>query len=440
MAEDDIYGSKGKYEAFKAGLKSLVLPLEKKDSRTKYYCKNRKNLAYFERLISRFEAKDMSFVRRMRLFKSFMIIIHNTEKVLSELERDDVDYIVACMHQSYKSPKSKSDFIKDIRYIWKIILPELDKHGRPDEMLVPYVVRHLSPKVDRSKEKSRNDKLDFDEFQKILDFFSNDARMQAYLMLSVESIARPQEILYRRIKDFESHDNYAIIHLSDHGKEGTGIMQCIDSYPFLINWIEKHPFKNNPESFIFINTGKKKLGSQLTPLNVNKKLNSACRILEISKNITCYSLKRNGVTFRRLRGESDMEIQHAARWTSTKQLKTYDMSSQNDALRIQLIKRGLVTADKAEHKQYQLKNKECSLCKSINEFNALHCNKCKRPLDRKLIEKEEQDRTTKIAEMQEKLQTLTEALEVRKPYEELMERLMKNPKMQEIIKQELKST
>ena len=132
-----------------------------------------------------------------------------------------------------------------------------DIKGRPDETLVPYVVRHLSPKVDRSKERTRNDKLDFDEFHKILDFFSNDLRMQAYLMLALESIARPQELLYRKWRDFKPDTNYAIINLSDHGKEGTGILQCIDSYPFLLRWQDVHPFKNDPEAYIFINTGNK---------------------------------------------------------------------------------------------------------------------------------------------------------------------------------------
>ena len=72
---------------------------------------------------------------------------------------------------------------------------------------------------------------------------------------------------------------------------------------------------------------------QMKPKNVNKMIRKACKDLQIDKPITCYSLKRNGVTMRRLRGESDVEIQHAARWTSTKQLKTYDLSSQDEAFK-----------------------------------------------------------------------------------------------------------
>ena len=321
MAEDDIYGSEGKYRRFVERLDSLAKPPAKSDKRRKYYCKNKANLKYFRKLIARFEAKDISYVRRIRLFMSFLIVVHKSERDLKELEREDIDMVVAFMHTAYKSPKSKSDFIRDTRYIWKIILPEKDSKGRLDETLVPYPVRHLSSRIDKSKEKMRKDKLTPDEFSRLVTYFSNDARMQAYLTIAMESLARPQEILYRRIKDVELFDNYAKILISDHGKEGTGIMQCIDSYPYLLKWLEQHPMRNDENAFLFINTTLN-IGKQLTPYNINKKLGVACKNLGLNKRITCYSLKRNGVTFRRLAGQSDMEIQHAARWTSTKQLKT----------------------------------------------------------------------------------------------------------------------
>lgn len=218
MAENDIYNSKGKYELFKENLNKLLTPPKKRERR-KYYCKNAKNLKYFDKLFARFEAKDLSYIRRIRLSRAFLIIVYCTEKELSKLEREDIDKIIAYMHSVYKSPKSKSDFMKDIKLIWRTILPEEDVKGRPDESLVPYVVRHLSPKIDKSKEKARNDKLDLNDFERLIDYFSSDIRMQCFLSLALESIGRPQELLYRRIEDVELKDNYAIINLTDHGKE-----------------------------------------------------------------------------------------------------------------------------------------------------------------------------------------------------------------------------
>lgn len=437
MAENDIYNSQGRYEAFKENLDKLLIPSKKHGNKAKYYCRNKANLKYFEKLFARFEAIDISFIRRMRLLRTLLIAVHATDSDLCKLDRDDVDKVVAYMHSRYDSPKSKSDFIKDIKYIWKIILPEKDSKGRIDDTVAPYPVRHLSPKMERAKQKMRNDKLDYSDFEKIMDYFSSDSMMHFYLSLAVESIARPQEILYRKIRDVEMHDNYAKIYLSDHGKEGTGLIQCIDSYPLLLQWIEKHPKKNDDDSYIFINLGRKNFGRQLTPININKKLKTACKNLGLKKNITCYSLKRNGVTFRRLRGDTDMEIQHAARWTSTKQLQTYDMSTQDEAFKIRLIKRGLISADKPQYQKYEPKNKDCGFCETKNPFNAKTCSSCKRPLHRKGLIEDDKQKDKEIDTLKTEVQALKESIEKRQPYEDMMYKFLQNKEVQDMFKKSI---
>jgi len=106
--------------------------------------------------------------------------------------------------------------------------------------------------------------------------------------------------------------------------------------------------------------------------------------LKLNKPITCYSLKRNGVTFARLRGESDVEIQHRARWTSTKQLKTYDLSSQEDSFRIALAKRGLIKDDK--YKEFLPRTKTCLFCGFDKiGFTEDTCPKCLHVIDKEKI-------------------------------------------------------
>lgn len=383
MAEDDIYGSKARYEHFKNNLDFFATPPPEEKTRRKYYCKNSANLEYFKQLFTHFEAKDLSYIRRLRILQTMKFIVYSTTKNLTNCTRKDIDKIMALMHERYESPKSKETFIKDLKLLWKTLFPEPDDRGRPDETIVPYAVRHLSGKIDKSRQRLREDKLTWEEFEKIVSYFSSDPRIQAYLTLSLESLGRPQELLYLKIGDVELYDSYAKIFISEHGKEGVGILQCIDSYPYLIKWLDRHPQKNSKKAYLFINTGNTNTLKQLKPSNINKMLRKACKDLSIDKPITCYSLKRNGVTLRRLRGESDMEIQHAARWTSTKQLKTYDLSSQDEAFKLALEKRGLVEPNKKS--KNGLKTKICSFCNEKAGFGEIICPKCKRPLDRDAI-------------------------------------------------------
>jgi len=381
MPEDDIYKSQRKYENFVKLVKSgeFLLPPEKRKriARTaKYYCKYKENLKYFYKLFDSFETQDLSYIRRTRILCNFRLICYVADKDLAKFDREDIDKIVAYMHRTHKSPTSKADFVKVIKRTWRILFPEKDEKDRIDESICPYPVRHLKNKGDKSRERAREDKLTWEEFESLVKYFSDNPRMQAFITLAIESLGRPQEILYTKIKDLEVYENYAKLHISEHGKEGIGILQCIDSFPYVMRWLSQHPLKENPKSFLFINEKK----TQLTPTVIGKYLKEACIDLRINKPVTPYSLKRNGVTFARLRGESDVEIQHKARWSSTRQLKTYDLSNQEDSFKMQLAKRGLIK--NSDYRQILPQTKTCSYCGFDKVgFSEDQCSRCLRILD-----------------------------------------------------------
>lgn len=388
MAANDIYGTQQTYERFKKNYLDLAnLPLTK-EQRTKegkkggikkYYCKNPANLEHFKKLFLIFESKDTSYVRRVRLIQVLKIIVHNTNKNLKDCAREDIDQIIATTNQIFNA-KSGADFRKDLKYLWKTILPENDQQGRPDETLIPYVVRHLKSNIDKSRQVTKQDRLTYEQFDNIVRYFNKKPCLQFYLTEALESLGRPQELLWRQIKDVELHDNYAIIYLSSHGKEGTGLLKCIDSYAYLTAWLNEHPDAKNPDAFLFLNQDKK----QLTPYCINKQLRLACKHLGIKQIITCYSLKRNGVTFMRLQGKSDLDIQHTARWTSTRQLKIYDKSEQRDSIKKELIERGIIPDDE-NVKRNEVKTRPCVFCKELNKTTNNNCSRCSRPLDREKI-------------------------------------------------------
>ncbi|MBI1390781.1 MAG: tyrosine-type recombinase/integrase [bacterium] len=408
MAEEDIYNN-GKRYAYQK--ENLHLLLKKPEDRPayfrkmgKYYCRNPENLDYFKLFCRIMESKDLSFARRNRLLSTLRFIVDSTDINLKDVDRDEIDRIMRRMHEVNHSPKSKSDFVKDIRCLWKVLFPEKDEKGRIDPALVPYPIRHLSRSVDKSREKRRQDKLAWDEFERILNYFNTDPYMQLFLMLSLEGLGRPQETLYARIKDAEKYDSYARIWISEHGKEGIGYIQCIDSFPYLLKVLEVHPLRDDPDAFLFINLGAREFGTQMKPPNINKKLKKACSHLGISKPITAYSLKRNGVTFRLIRGDSDLEIQHAARWTSTRQLKTYDLSTRDDSYKNELIKRGLAPADAQTVKLPT--PKVCQYCQTINGFLDVTCRTCKRTLDQAAVARKIRERDLEFERVKRELEAL----------------------------------
>jgi integrase/recombinase XerD len=439
MVDNDIYDNRGKYARFKDSIREF---LAEPSGMRIYRIKNPRNLEHFKRLFFKLDSRGGAYVRRMRLCRTFQMVCHYIEQDLADVDRDDIDYLMLQSQTHNKTPSTKKGFVSDLKFLWKILFPDKDEKGRSDETIVPYVVRHLSTKIDKSLEKVRKDRLTVEEFDKILSAFSHDRRMQALISLSFESLGRPQEILGRRLKDVELFDDYAKITITEHGKEGIGILRCIDSFFYLSKWLNEHPLKDHPEAHLFINLGTRNRYKQFTTFAANKLLRECCRKLGINKPITLYSLKRNGVTFCRLRGDSDVDIQHRARWSSTKQLKTYDLSHQDDSFKIELIRRGIIQPDE-KNKDLAPRTKECIFCHATNGVAEMICHQCHRPLDRKALEPQNEEPHKETESLKEQLLLLRQEMKIlmareqrRSSYDEMFDRLARNPAFQELWMQE----
>ncbi len=414
MATNDIYNNKAKYERFIDNLDNFALDPEERKKRNvgnmrKYYCKNKENIKHYRKLATKFGAKDISYVRRIRLFGSLKIITFVLDKDIKDCDRDDIDKVMTYMFTVCKTSKTQKDFIIDIKYIWKNLFPEKDNQGRIDDELVPYIVRHLkSSNIDKSKETSTDDILSIKELERLLKAFNQDPRVQAYISLAFESLGRPQELLYLRRKDINLKDSWAEIKVSAHGKEGVKILQCIDSFGYVSEWYNKHPVDDD-NAFFFLNLGNTGTHGQLKIHTLNKHLRNKLKVCKINKRVTCYSLKRSGITFRRLRGDSDLSIQHAAGWTSNKQLKTYDKSTVGESFKIELAKRGLIKDD--AYKRFKPTTKEC-ICGVKNKLSDEICHSCKRPLDRKKIVEEMEGNEGKFKALENKMLKFEKAMQI----------------------------
>ena len=156
MAENDIYNSKLKYENFKKNLKEILLPPEQRSKyrfKSKYYCKNPKNLEYFSILFNKVESRDLSYVRRNRLIseriaKEVKEKLSNNPK-FSEFFSDDI----------YLVPVPKSSLIKPgMLWVSKRLAEEFSKLKMGIvfdclERKTPVPASHLLKPKDRLKPK-----------------------------------------------------------------------------------------------------------------------------------------------------------------------------------------------------------------------------------------------------------------------------------------------
>jgi integrase len=370
MTENDIYNNEAKYKKALQQIKSKII-LEK-PIRGIYYCKNKENIEYFERLVRRFEVDDPSYVRRLKLLQTLKLITFIVECNLKDVNGLERDNLIIKIRETTKSINQLKRISQDVKYLGKLIF---------DEDYIPKFFINFDIKTDKSRQKAREDKLTYEEYERIIRYFNKNLVVQTFLATMKETLVRPQELCYIKIKNVDFLEQHAIVYVTEHGKEGIKKLLIMDTFPYLVKLLNSHKNRNNKESYLFLSH----YGNQMTPFAINKHLKKACKKLEIDKPITCYSFKRFGVTFRRLRGDDDVTIQRIAGWTSTKQLKTYDQSNQDDVFKIELAKRGLVKDKK--YSKFTPQTKPCPYCGELVGFAESACPNCSHIVDQDLIRK-----------------------------------------------------
>ncbi|MDO8480180.1 MAG: site-specific integrase [Nanoarchaeota archaeon] len=393
MAQDDIYNSKRQYDTVVEKINSGVYLEPYKSG--KYVIRNKVNVEYFKKLITEFEYKDTSYIRRIQFFKALRKTCALTDKDLSSLTREDIKEMVAKLNKVHKTINSRRDFVNYNKAIWKSLFPEKDAKDRPDDTIVPYAWR-IKVNADPSLQTDKKDKLTDTEYTRIQRVLSKDPRMQLYFSLMFECLARPQELCYLNLENIQMFDNYARIRVGEHGKEGTKTLQVVDSYFYLAEWLNHHPLQGKKGKIpLFITQGNNSKFERLSPKHANKILHRTLTTLGIDKPITNYSFKRNGVTSRFVSGEPAQNIQKIAGWTSTNQLKTYDLSDQEAFLEEELIRKG-VMKEQDRGKKRVISYRQCAFCNTINPKSRELCGSCKRPLDRDTVLNAEREKESML--------------------------------------------
>jgi integrase/recombinase XerD len=92
------------------------------------------------------------------------------------------------------------------------------------------------------------------------------ARDRCYLAISRDLSARPHEILDLKIKDiiFKSAGNKQYAEVLVNGKTGTRHLPLIDSLPYVKEWSDQHPRRNDSNSYFICSLDRKNFAKQMS--------------------------------------------------------------------------------------------------------------------------------------------------------------------------------
>lgn len=246
----------------------------------------------------------------------------------------------------------------------------------------PATVKWMKTSKKNENHKLPSDLLTVEEIKAMADA-SDNFRDKAIIMVAYESGARLGEIENLKIKDVQ-FDKYGATILVN-GKTGARRIRLIDSEPDLRNWINHHPFKENPKSPLWVNVTNfrpNQYGSPLGPFGIAAIIKRLGKRAKIKKRIHPHLLRHSRATHL-ANHLTEAQMKELFGWVQSSGMASiYVHLSGRDVDNALLKIHGLGEEEKRKEED-ALKPKKCPRCEEVNPATARFCNRCSFALDLK---------------------------------------------------------
>jgi integrase/recombinase XerD len=307
-------------------------------------------------------------------------------KDLEKLTQEDIDNYVSNLDQKYK-PKTNFErrmFLRNFLSWYSGV----EKEDYP-------LTKGLTLKRPKDSICSE-DILKPEEVLKMIQIADN-FRDKCIIIMLYESASRKGEFLQAKIKNVDlSNKEYVLFHIPE-GKTVSRTVALIDSVPYLTQWINSHPDRDNREAPLFPNQGAW-LGRAMGEDGLKRILKISGRKAGIKKRIYPHLLRHSKLTeLGKVLKEPEMRLY--AGWSKeSKMPSVYIHLNNNDVNDKILINAGLKSADPKNNTAEIFKAVTCPRCDFVNSPDNKYC-KCGFILDLKAVNELLEERSNSEAKI-----------------------------------------
>ena len=318
----------------------------------------------------------------------------------------------------------------------------------PSNWITPPFVEIKKIKTKRISPYLENELWEKDEILAIVKY-ELYIRNKAAIMLMWDLNARPHEVTLLKTKHIRLKEKYGEGEIPYEAKTGGGPILLTASFPYVRDWLNEHPCKNDPNARLICNllngspikadaiwTMMKQLRKRITRLLGNDSIEQRDKeILEYlikNKRWNPYCLRHSSIT-----ADSDYLPEYAlkkkVRWSmNSKQGSRYIKRRMGPELKGQILSRnGIISENEFKQKPSMLL---CSRCDFVNAAENNYCSKCSYPLRQHVYEEIKNNEEKRLQTLEKQFQNLNES------YMELLECFKDPEKLLEIIAKEKLAT
>ncbi len=331
-----------------------------------------KNKEYTKQFINNCLAEGLSKARVIKYIYS----LRNLGKMIN------VDFDKAT-NQDIKELVGKielNNWANDTKRDHKIALKKFYKSIFGDGEDYPDIVKHV--KTTKKENGHKIPEVITEEDVKAMLKATYNARDRCLISCLFDSGMRIGELASARLKHCKFLDDDTAEITAPESKTMARRVLLIPSTPYLRDWIQQHPTKNNPESFLFVGLGKLNYAKRMQYGAFYRLLQKIAKRAGITKKVNPHNFRKGSATAA-ASYLSESQLDERFGWVIGSKVKRVyiHLAGKNvdDAYRKMHGKN-----IKEENKDSMLKPIKCKICDFVNGAGANFCGKCLKPLNIKV--------------------------------------------------------
>lgn len=363
--------------------------------------KNKKSILAFDEYLGTMALTKDRRYKYLTLLSWFSRVLN---KPFEKATKKDIMKIVSDVEKSNYAEWTKSDR--------KIIIKRFYKWLKGNDEYFPEEVRWIKCKVKNRLIKMPEDLITEEEVKKMADV-ALIPRDKAFIQVLYESGCRIAELLTLQLKNI-SFDEYGAI-LRVTGKTGDRRIRIVASVPALAAWVDFHPFKDDPESYLWIRNLHKGAKEPLTMRypSAKKLITQLAQKAGISKRVNPHAFRhaRATVLANKL---TEAQMKEYFGWVQGSDMASVYVHLSGRDIDNAIL--GIYNMKEEKKESEKFRPVTCARCSSTNSPGSKFCTKCGYALTADVaIQMEDSNRKNDV-----------------------MEKLMKDPEFKELVLKKLK--
>jgi len=289
-------------------------------------------------------------------------------KPFEDADKDDIIELVSKIQKKYSSGWNILSYKGILKKFYRWL------RGLDDERTYPPEVRWVRLSEKKTKRKKRKDVLTKEEIERIANT-ATSVRDKALILTLYESGCRIGEILQLQIKNVK-FDEYGAILDIEESKTIPRNVRVIDYVDILSAWLSVHPYKDNPEAFLWIS----QRGTPLKHDSVISLLSGIKKKLNIKKSMNPHTYRHAKATHLAPHLKNSTMCEHFG-WSPSSKMPDIYFHICNDDV------------DNALLKIHE--GKKCRVCGHKNKMKSDFCENCNKPFNLKAAIEIEKKKSSK---------------------------------------------